>query len=91
MADDRVVYSTLIALSEACKQQGAALVQTMQEVATLRDSVKNLDPTFSDVHKQNREARSKEVAEQLPQIAVLTQSLDDIILELKCLRGVLPE
>ena len=91
MVDDLVLYSILIALSEACKQQGLALIQTMQEVAALRDTVKGLDPTFSDVHKQSRENRSKEVAERFPQIIVLTQSLDDMIRELKRLRDSLPE
>jgi hypothetical protein len=91
MGNDRVLYSTLIGLTQACKEQGIALIQVMQEVAALRDSVKGLDPTFSDVHKQNRENRSKEVAERFPQIPSLTQALDGMILELKRLRDSLPE
>lgn len=69
---------SVIALATVTKQTTQLLLQTTQDVNGLRESVKGLDPTFSEVYAQNRKKVDKD--SQLPQtIAALQVSLDELI------------
>jgi hypothetical protein len=73
---------------EYSKQQNLALLAMMKEVLALRETVKALDPTFSDVLAQKRREKTKEMDSQFPQVAALPVLLDEMKQELKGLQQI---
>jgi len=66
-ASDYVYCSVLISLAQWSKAHTAALLDLTREIAALRDTVKALDPTFSDVLREKRGDRKKEIDGSFPQ------------------------
>jgi hypothetical protein len=60
MINEPALRETLISLADLCKTQYAMLSVMMDEVAALRETVRGLDPTFSDVLEQKRKDQSSE-------------------------------
>src|ERR1700694_419009 len=80
---DSFYCSTLISLAQWSKAHTAALLDLTRELAALRDTVKALDPTFSDVLRQKREDRKKEISEVFPQSLQPQELHDELIQSLK--------
>jgi|ERR1022692_353925 hypothetical protein len=98
MRDDKFVKSTLLgtmaclgASLEYSKQQNVALLAMMKEVLALRETVKALDPTFSNVLSQKRREKTKQMDSQFPQVAALPALLDEMKQELKGLQQIFSE
>jgi len=92
---DKFIKSTLLgtmaclgASLEYSKQQNLALLAMMKEVLALRETVKALDPTLSDVLAQKRREKTKEMDSQFPQLAALPALLDEMKQELKGLQQI---
>ena len=58
MINENVLRDALVALAQQCKTQQDVLSHVMDEVAALRETVRGLDPTFSDVLNQQRQNQS---------------------------------
>jgi hypothetical protein len=84
MINEPVLRETLIALAGHAKSQYVMLSSTLNEVAALRETVRGLDPTFSEVLEDRRENQAKQSAEVVSQTIRL---LDDLIRVLRD-RGV---
>lgn len=80
---DSFYCSVLISLAQWSKAHTAALLDLTREIAALRDTVRALDPTFSDVLRQKREDRSKEIGEAFPQSLQPLELHDELIQSLK--------
>jgi len=60
MINESALRETLISLADLCKTQYATLSLVMDEVAALRETVRGLDPTFSEVLEKQRKGQSSD-------------------------------
>jgi hypothetical protein len=89
-ASDYFYCSVLISLAQWSKAHTEALLDLTREIAALRDTVKALDPTFSDVLREKRGDWKKEIAGSFPQNLQPLGLHDELIQSLKELQGKLP-
>jgi hypothetical protein len=76
--NEPALKDALLALAEQNKVQYAMISLVLDEVAALRETVRGLDPTFSEVLEQKR----KESSTAQERVAVL-RSMNEIIQRLK--------
>jgi hypothetical protein len=76
--NESALKDALLALAEQNKVQYAMISLVLDEVAALRETVRGLDPTFSEVLEQKR----KESSTAQERVAVL-RSMNEIIQRLK--------
>ena len=80
MINELALRDALLALAEQSKTQYLMFSAVLNEVAALRETVRGLDPTFSEV----LEDRRKQSQEDTREIVLLTlRLLDGIIARLK--------
>ena len=76
MIDESELKDTLIILVAFCRKSFDFSVQTLNELAAVRESVRGLDPTFSDVLSGHRKYYSESEKEAVDQIL---KDYDDLI------------
>jgi hypothetical protein len=93
MADNIVtnaVLTALISLAQQNKSYGSVLVQVTRELFALEASVKGLDPSFSDVLAQKRQAiPPAEISVLTAQVSEMLKSTDGLIEGLKQMQNEL--
>jgi len=78
MINENALRDALVALATQCKTQQDLLSHVMDEVAALRETVRGLDPTFSDVLDVQRKNQSNVAIRR-----IANQLIDDLIRRLK--------
>jgi hypothetical protein len=78
MINEAVLRDALVSLAEQAKAQHVGLCAVAQEVAALRETVRGLDPTFSELFEKQRQAQSIAEVE-----SVAVGLLDEIIRRLR--------
>jgi hypothetical protein len=74
MINENALRDALLALAEQCKTQYLGLSLVIDEVAALRETVRGLDPTFSEVLEQKRK---ESTSDDIRKVAI--RQLDGII------------
>jgi hypothetical protein len=89
-ASDYFYCSALISLAHWSKAHSESLLDLTREIAALRDTIKALDPTFSDVLREKRGDRKREIDGAFPQSLQPLGLHDELIQSLKDLQRKLP-
>ncbi len=80
MINEPALRNALLALAEHVKKDYVILSSTLNEVAALRETVRGLDPTFSEV----LEDKGRQSQEETREVVSLTVALlNDLVARLK--------
>jgi type IV secretory pathway VirD2 relaxase len=77
MINESALRETLVSLAEDCKSMCEQQISLQVEVAALRETVRALDPTFSD----NFEARKKAAKGKVSELFAHALEVYDVLIE----------
>jgi outer membrane protein TolC len=80
MIDENALRDVLLALLEQQKNQYVFYSAALSELAALRETVKGLDPTFSDVIEQKRKEQADSTRDV---VAAQVQLFDEMLRQVK--------
>lgn len=76
MVDESLLRDTLVQLAIGVKKNYLMLSATLDELAAVRETVRGLDPTFSDVLQERQQ---KQAQEQYEIVSMQAKRLDALI------------
>jgi hypothetical protein len=75
MIDERVLRDVLVLVATEQKKLYLMLSSVLNELAAVRESVRGLDPTFSEVLQHKQEELGREDASVSAQVRILDESI----------------
>lgn len=80
---ESALCQSVIVLIQLNKVFSKAIAQLKQDVGALRETVKGLDPTFSETYAHRQKQEAERLSELTSTIAELSQTLDELLKQLQ--------